>query len=921
MKPCKLVMSAFGPYADETTIDFEKLGNSGLYLITGDTGAGKTTIFDAISFALFGEASGQVRDAAMFRSKYASDEIPTFVELTFLFHGKKYVVRRNPEYKRKSLKGSGTAIQKADAVLTFPDERVPISKSKEVTKAVTELLGLDCKQFSQIVMIAQGDFQKLLFAGTGERSEIFRKLFHTGIYQEIQNKLKETVKVRWRTYDDLRKSIRQYMNGVVCEDNAACKAQLEQLKKDEFIGRLQDGLDLLELLITTDAKKLEELRQQSEILGAKEDAEKRLLNDIGQQKKIKSDLDEKRQSLDKLLPELEATMLEYEAKSAAAKECPVLDEDIRSLKELLKLWDEFKDIKDRRSKSKVNLECLQQEMMQLQEKIQEKKEYLVDIKNKYMSFDGIEQIYERQKSELQQFKLQLQKVTDQRKKLKKVLLDLENVQVSYRNSLEKKHRLEGHYQQMEQLFYDAQAGFLAKRLVDGSACPVCGSTHHPSPANLPQDVPEKEQLDQLKEQVLQAERLVQQYSSNAGHLKENYEQVNTDWREQVQAMFHEDVSALDAEKVEEKLKEQLRQLEQALNQKKEDVVLKEKLEKSIEQCETEVTSLERSVQEKNMNAVRLETEIKHMTERMQALQVQLGDTSAADMELQIENLQAKRNQLQTQYDEAQKHLQQVTQQKQNYSASIETLEQQLHQDVDVDEATILERIQKIVDEKHVIERVLSDCYAAYKNNKTIFDCVNKQKAEMVKVEQEYMYIKSLSDTASGELTGKAKIALETYIQRTYFNRILRRANIRLLTMSSGQYELKRVEDAENKREKAGLELCVMDHYNGSERSVKTLSGGESFLASLALALGLSDEIQSHAGGIRMDAMFIDEGFGTLDEDALNQAMKALGNLTDGNRLVGIISHVPELKERIEKKIVVTKERKIGLVGSKVEIIV
>lgn len=186
---------------------------------------------------------------------------------------------------------------------------------------------------------------------------------------------------------------------------------------------------------------------------------------------------------------------------------------------------------------------------------------------------------------------------------------------------------------------------------------------------------------------------------------------------------------------------------------------------------------------------------------------------------------------------------------------------------------------------------------------------------MCRAEQEYIWVKALSDTANGTLNGKRKVELETYIQMTYFDRILRRANLRFLTMSSGQYELKRREDGENKKEKAGLELNVIDHYNGSERSVRTLSGGESFQASLSLALGLSDEIQSHAGGIQLDAMFVDEGFGSLDEDSLNQAMKALEGLTRGNRMVGIISHVPELKERIGKKIVVTKRRSAEGIGS------
>ncbi len=926
MKPLKLVMSAFGPYAEETVIDFEKLGNHGLYLITGDTGAGKTTIFDAITFALYGESSGHIRDAAMFRSKYAKEEVPTFVELTFAFHGKNYIVRRNPEYQRKRLKGSGTAVQKAEAELIFPDERLPITKSKEVTKAVTELLGLEAKQFSQIVMIAQGDFQKLLLAGTGERSEIFRKLFRTGIYQDIQYKLKDAVKARWREYDDLRKSIKQYMSGVVCVENEAVEAQLAQLKKEEFVGRLEDGLALLDLLIKADTQQMDVLRDQSNGLSAREDQEKKLLNELNQQKKIKTDLDEKRTLLNTLLPEVETAAVNYELKAEAVKECVVLEEDIRNLKELRKLWDEYVTAQKRRDVCNEEMERMQQAIVKLQETFQKNSQQLVEMKERLASFDGIEHVYEFQKNEMHRFEQQLKQVLEQRRQLKVLCDQRESMQLAYKDALEHKQQLDLHYQKTEQLFYDAQAGFLAKRLEVGLPCPVCGSLHHPNPANLPEDVPEKSQLDQLKQQVLNAEGKVQQLSSKAGQLTAQYDLACGDWVKNSQELLEGDVVVTvyeedSAKAIVQKLQERMTQFEQTLKETKASVLVKDSLKKSIESTEKDMVSQEQSIQDKKVNSVRMETESAHIAERIQLLKEMLGEKTLDELETQITQLQESKKQLETAYETAQKKLQQVTQKQQMCSAAIETLEKQLRMDVNIKEDEVSQRIEKIVEEKRVLEQKLSERYAAYKSNKTIFDNVNRQKTQMVKVEQEYMYVKNLSDTASGELAGKAKIALETYIQMTYFDRILRRANIRLLTMSSGQYELKRLEDAENKREKAGLELCVIDHYNGSERSVKTLSGGESFLASLALALGLSDEIQSHAGGIRIDAMFIDEGFGTLDEDALNQAMKALSNLTVGNRMVGIISHVPEIKERIEKRIVVTKERKSGLLGSKVEIIV
>ena len=246
MKPVSLTISAFGPYAGEQTIDFERLGSQGLFLITGDTGAGKTTIFDAITFALYGEASGDVRKADMFRSKYAKADVKTFVRLTFEYANKRYIVERNPEYMRPKGRGTGMTMEKANATLEYPDDREPVTKSREVTRAITELIGLDCKQFTQIAMIAQGDFQKVLFANTEERGKIFRQIFGTDIYRVLQERLKDAVKKQWREYDELRRSINQYMDGIVCdsdslnEEGAAIAEKMNLLKKEKFDGRVEE---------------------------------------------------------------------------------------------------------------------------------------------------------------------------------------------------------------------------------------------------------------------------------------------------------------------------------------------------------------------------------------------------------------------------------------------------------------------------------------------------------------------------------------------------------------------------------------------------------------------------------------------------------------------------------------------------------
>ena len=305
MKPVKLIMSAFGPYAENTEIDFERLGSQGLYLITGDTGAGKTTIFDAIVIALYGEASDDVRRADMFRSKYAKDEVPTFVTFMFDYRGKRYQVKRNPEYQRPKGRGTGFTTQKAEAELVYPDNRTPVTKSKEVTKAVTELIGLDRRQFTQIAMIAQGDFQKLLLAGTEERGNIFRQIFKTGLYQTLQGKLKDAVKAQGAEYKELKRSISQYMESIVCTQDTPAAEKMRQLLKEKFDGRVGEGLELLRQLCDEDSAVLMDLDQQMKTLETKIEGENQLIGNIHKIREQQKALEENQKLLAELAPKMQ----------------------------------------------------------------------------------------------------------------------------------------------------------------------------------------------------------------------------------------------------------------------------------------------------------------------------------------------------------------------------------------------------------------------------------------------------------------------------------------------------------------------------------------------------------------------------------------------------------------------------------------
>ncbi|MFR2779723.1 MAG: AAA family ATPase [Clostridium sp.] len=361
MKPEKLIISAFGPYAEEIEIDFEKLGDRGLFLITGDTGAGKTTIFDAISFALYGEASGEIREAGMFRSKYASEQTPTFAELTFSIQEKRYRVRRNPEYLRPKGRGTGFTVQKSDAELIFFDGRPPIVKNKEVTKAVTELLGLDYRQFTQIAMIAQGDFQKLLLAGTAERSEIFRRIFHTEPCQELQNRLKYAVKERWKDYDEMRRSISQYLDGVQCGCAPEIDAEFKTLKKEHFDGKAVRGMELLSRLLEMDKNSLFQL--DKEIRGLEEEIQEQdqLLGKAEQRRRLVQELKLRETEERELAPVLEKRAVQLKEAEERTVYCKALDEKIRKgmgqLEQFTALSGLKKELKDKES----NLQKIQEE--------------------------------------------------------------------------------------------------------------------------------------------------------------------------------------------------------------------------------------------------------------------------------------------------------------------------------------------------------------------------------------------------------------------------------------------------------------------------------------------------------------------------------------------------------------------------------
>ena len=1039
MKPEKLVISAFGPYAGRTEIDFTKLGGQGIYLITGDTGAGKTTIFDAITFALYGEAS--VRDSAMFRSKYAAEEIETYVEFLFSWRGKSYQVIRNPEYLARKKRGTGYTVRKSDATLVYPDERLPVTKAKEVTRAVTELLGLDYRQFTQIAMIAQGDFQKLLLAGTAQRGEIFRQLFHTELYQSLQLKLKDAVKMQWKQYDELRRSISQYLNGIRYGQEAEeLMGKLNEMKKSGFEGRVVEGLELLLEVTEREKEVLTQLEQKEKVLEESISEAEKKLQKCMQKQELEFSLRLQEEQREPLLQAAGKAEEERKKNPELQRKTEELAGEIRKIQDRLKRILMIETLRQKAEKLGEELEKVQkkcQEHTAQKEKLQRELDRfgaLEAVREKYCGqlanlqeqaerLESAKAAYGRRlekEAALTEKMKQLQEELDKRKEmLKKMGEEIEKsgdagenrlslyqkknnltVQLNQadrlieakeeQSSLQKKLEfttgrylkarenylpVKEAYEREFRLFLDTQAGILAEGLEEGMACPVCGSVHHPALAEKCGVEISKESVDQKKAAADEAEKKVRNCSAMAGSLKEQLEQLKKK-AEQMEkdAGYHLE----DVERVKERLQKEIRNCREELEKKMAEVqaqkngekeslcqilmklaeneksesdslknkeiqelalwgmeLLKSRMEETIEgksaveqkiqrreELKKEEGRLRVIVEQEKEKTVQLQAERKSVEERINEEQEKNGSENEREeiLKEQILQQQEEQKKLKDLQQKNQQEYEQILQKKAENEASIQTIRVQLEQLEDVNEEEILKEKSRMTEEKSQMAEEKKELYVRYSGNREIYDKVNVQRDLLEEVEKKYVWMKSLADTAGGNLNGKPKVELETYIQMAYFDRILRRANLRFMTMSSGQYELKRQKAPEDKKGKSGLELNVIDHYNGSERSVKTLSGGESFQASLSLALGLSDEIQANAGGICLEAMFVDEGFGSLDEEALGQAIKALGNLTQGNRSVGIISHVAELKERIENKMIVKKERGGEKLGSRIEIV-
>lgn len=929
MRPIKLIISAFGPYAGCETIDFEKLGSKGLYLITGDTGAGKTTIFDAITYVLYGKTSGNIRTSNMLRSKYALPETPTFVKMEFMYRDKVYEIERNPEYERPKIHGEGTTKQLARATLTYPDSRPAVTGSGDVTCAVNELIRLDYEQFTQIAMIAQNDFLKLLLSETNERRKIFSKIFNTYPYERLQIKLNEEAAGLKRQVENQNLSIEQYVDGVKCGDSYVLQQAWNDTKNNKTEQGIEQILGLISEIINNDNEKI------------------KVINN-----KIIS-IEKNQEDVNKKIAKVERDNLAIkqlnEARTYVENNQPLLE----------KLYQEIKLCKEEEPKQKeLEYEIKEQELsMPDYNRLSEiKKEYagdlekIKDIENKINSIgqqnDKLDGELEKNKNILEEYKeseTELLKLENDKKKyeeLEKKVSDLlcqcnkyekenDNLLKLQKDALtanENWERKSGECVALEKRFLNQQAGILAKNLVEGKPCIVCGSTTHPNPFKLMDEQVSENMINTAKSQVEKLKKIATDYSMKAGKwngiVDTLYEKIINDYKDAIKELetkenvnVTENITIIQVKKWMETLLVQIKERILAVDKESKEFNRQVLLVKNTEKMIPEIEEQLKKNQEyrENLNSENLELKIKANSDftLQEQLKKKLKFESERDARKYLENLRANLKSIVDKFNFATQQYESCKKGIEEANTRIETIEEQLKTSEQYDLDGLKEQLKGLQEEKNRTYAERDNISVRLEINSQALENIKNNLDKMVQIENRYKWVNALAQTANGNLTGKDKLSLETYVQINYFERIIERANLRFMKMSNGQYELKRNEESGDQRAKSGLELNVVDHYNGTIRDVKTLSGGESFKASLALALGLSDEIHYSSGGIKVDTLFVDEGFGTLDEDSLNSAMETLSTLTEGDRLVGIISHVQELKEKIGSKIIVSKDKAKG----------
>ncbi len=1044
MKPLKIVMSAFGPYAEQVELDFAPLGSQGLFLITGPTGSGKTTIFDAITFALYGESSGSTRGIETLRSDHASPEAQTYVEFTFLHRGKTYTITRNPAYKRPKKVGEGTTTESANAILELPNRKV-ITGTTNVTDQIENILGIGSGQFKQIAMIAQGEFLKLLHVDSRQRGEIFRRVFDTHLFLASQNLLKErAVEAGERLRAGEMKILTDLKNLRIPHEEQTLPLQMEQAD----IHTVPELLPKLKRLMTADEERENALAEQSRELSRKITAQvtqiteakhlNQAFDDLAAAKVAHEELKSQAEAYQNMRKELTAgekalyqikpLQREYERLEQAEKDLQegigTLTEEIAKQKEALKtaciLYHEEKKREPERKRLNTDIstlteqlprynlaETLGQKLQQAQKAKHDLKESLTKLAEKLEKLQAEKTALAEELKSLEQVPVLLLGCEQERERLQKrgqMLAQLKQALIestalkgqstaadrAYRQAETEFSQLNTAYAAAEMAFFREQAGLLALGLQAGEPCPVCGSTEHPSKAVVDPQAPTQAELKTQKEQVERARVQMEETSRVAARKNTEYKQSVHRLRLDAAELFTDLEEQIAPEALAERVKFAQGENDTALERNQTRLL---KFEEDVERrkaCQTEMAALEAAHTKNEIERKEKEVEVQsaavaisqqggQLTALLESLQFKDGaeaEQALQSWQMQLKALQDRLEQSEKAYLDVKGALEKNEALLESDLARMKTL---VAEKAEAEKAYTLKRtalgfatqeeykgalrseaqlavlkeslatyeqaVQKVEHDLTRLRAVTKDqerqdldqleilkdgleqeqgrlaelgqkISTRLEINRPLVTAVEMELDKLEEYRRGYLLLRELSRTANGELPGRQKLAFEQYVQIFYFQKILQEANKRLRTMTDGRFELIRREESDL-RSRAGLDIDVHDHYTGKPRSVQSLSGGESFKASLALALGLSDVIQGFAGGVSINTLFVDEGFGALDDESLEQAIKTLVNLAAGDRLIGIISHVNELKERIDRQVQIEKT----VTGSTLKVVV
>lgn len=921
MRPLKLVMHAFGPYAKECTVDFARLGDHGLYLITGETGAGKTMLFDAVTFALYGEPSGSGRDAVMLRSRQAEAGEVTRVELEFLCRGQRWCVNRSLGRDKVSRSGERSFVRLQDADLVCLDNpALPVvTKGKEVTRAVEELLGLNRDQFRGCAMIAQGEFRDILFARTEDRLVLLRKLFGTHLYDRLTTRLAEEAAAARVRYEEARSDLLHLTGRILAP---AGNQPLADALTDPALHRdaLHNGLKDLtasdeEALASLDkavqAAETEKNTLTASITRAEED--RKLLQQKEEAEAARQDAAEKRELAQKAwLDAREKLPLALQNREEAARLealLPLCRELAGAMERVSALESALADKTAEQNRLRLRLEKIRQRLAEYREEAAHAGEARVTLGEKEALWEKGEAALARNRD-----------AADAHAAWQKAAGLWQTAAQVYKDKSALADAAGEKYRRLEKAYLDGQAGILARSLTEGEPCPVCGSTSHPAPA-LPAEgeIPTESVLQHAGAAKEAADAAAAEASHKAGIHRGNCERAMAEFTGRAAALGYEFTAGENWNHPDPSIAGSIRETIAALTEQQSALAGQvEALRQTTSRYGDLVERMQRGEELNTQESARyqegesalaaLEASLEGAREQVRTLQTRVPDTPAEQLEERILTLHRDADRMEQTCTALEKKQAEAARAEADLAAGIATLAAQT-------ENTIAHRLPELLDARQTIDekiRSLRQEDSAIRTrlhiHREILTRLPDCQSALAAAEDLYRRRKHLSDTASGNLGGKEKMPLETYAQLHLFDRVLRRANLRLLAMTEGRYELRRREEADNIRAKSGLELDVADHYSGTVRNVRTLSGGEGFKASLALALGLADETESVSGGVHIDAMFLDEGFGSLDSASLENAVATLATLSDGCRLVGIISHVSQLRERIDRQILVTRDR-------------